>query len=202
MTMPSSYRMIYLVRHGQYDTSVTDKDGGGLTDLGREQAHLVGEALEYLPVERLISSTMSRAIETADIMAEYVEGERTKSDLLREAIPTIPPRFAEHFIDLMNRDPNFSHEAIHDDKQRANEAFETFFIPPSLANVDQHDIIVCHGNIMRYLTCKALDINVDTWGKLDIDHCGITIISVDSQGLMRLVSHNETRHIPFDKNTG
>ena len=199
VAMQSSYRMIYLVRHGQYDMSVRGADGGGLTELGREQAHFAAKALEYLPIDQIINSTMLRAIQTADIIAEYFTCDRIHTDLVREAIPSIPPRYAAHFIDMMNRDPNFNHEAIHDDQQRADEAFDTFFIPPAISNVDQHDIIVCHGNIMRYLTCKALGVNVDTWGKLDVDHCGITTISIDDQRRMRLVSHNETRHIPLDK---
>lgn len=188
-------RTLYLIRHGQYDSSVQSTDGGGLTQVGKEQAKYVGQVLRDIPVDIIVASTMIRAIETANIVAHYVEAEFRVTDLLREAIPSIPPRIAPHILKLMNLNPNITHDSIHEDQLRADEAFEKIFTPPPKGETP-HEFLVCHGNIMRYLTCKALGINSDTWGKININHCGITTITVDHEGLMRLVSHNETYHLP------
>jgi len=54
---------------------------------------------------------------------------------------------------------------------------------------DSHEVLVCHGIILRCFVCCALAINVDTWGKLNIDHCGIS-------AMRRLLTHNETGCLP------
>jgi serine/threonine-protein phosphatase PGAM5 len=190
-----SLRTLYLIRHGQYDTGVAHRDGGNLTQLGIEQAKYAAKAFANHPIDAIYASTMTRAVETANIIAQSVNLEYQTFDLLREAIPSIPPRIAEHILALMQNDPSFTHETIHEERKRADAAFEHFFTAPE-SDEPVHELLVCHGNILRYLTCRALDINVDTWAKMNINHCAITSISVDSQGRMRLVTHNETRHLP------
>lgn len=176
---------------------VKSRDGGSLTDVGKQQAECVARVLDGVALTSVVASTMLRAIETAAIIAEATPIEYTVTDLLREAIPSIPPRIATHILDLMARDPNITHESIHEDQKRADEAFNQFFVPPQDED-DTHDVLVCHGNILRYLMCKALGVNADTWAKMNINHCGITTIMIDENGLMRLHSHNETRHLPID----
>jgi serine/threonine-protein phosphatase PGAM5 len=190
-----SLRTLYLIRHGQYDTGVAHRDGGNLTELGIQQAKYAARALEHLHISAIHSSTMIRAVETANAIAQILNLDYQTSDLLREAIPSIPPRIAEHILALMQNDPSFTHETIHEERKRADTAFEHFFTAPE-DDAPIHEVLVCHGNILRYLTCRALDINVDTWAKMNINHCAITSISVDSQGRMRLVTHNETGHLP------
>jgi serine/threonine-protein phosphatase PGAM5 len=190
-------RTLYLIRHGQYQTGVKHPDGGSLTEKGCQQARIAGAALAHIPFSAIYASTMTRARETAVLIAEHVPVEIYLTDLLREALPGIPPRFAEEILGMMQRDPSITHETIHQDRLRADQAFEQFFIPPDEKS-DTHEALVCHGNMVRYLTCKALGIHVDTWAKMNIHHCGITTITVDEQGSMRLVSHNETRHLPLE----
>lgn len=191
-----SLRTLYLIRHGQYDTGVQHRDGGNLTRMGIEQAKYAAQAFVNLPINAIHCSTMIRAVETANIISQLVKMDFQTYDLLREAIPSIPPRIAEHILALMQNDPSFTHETIHEERKRADAAFEHFFTAPDEDSEPIHELLVCHGNILRYLTCRALDINVDTWAKMNINHCAITSISVDSQGRMRLVTHNETRHLP------
>lgn len=193
-----SIRTLYIIRHGQYDTSAHLPDGGNLTELGKLQAQHAGKALAHLPIDVVHASTMTRAIETANIISQEVKHDFLTHDLLREAIPTIPPRIAAQILEFMEKDPTFTHDTINADKKRVDEAFKTFFTAPDEDAAPTIELLVCHGNILRYLMCRALDINVDTWAKININHCGITSISIDSQGRMRLLTHNETRHIPVD----
>lgn len=190
-------RTLYMIRHGQYDTTTKTVDGGSLNDTGRKQAYHAGQAVARIPVDFIHASTMTRAIETANIIAEQVDAKYQTYDVLREAIPTIPPRIATEILNFMENDPLFTHDTIHQDKKRVDEAFEQFFSAPEPNSVSTHELLVCHGNIMRYLVCKALDVNVDTWAKLNINHCGICIVTVDMQARHRLITHNATGHIPI-----
>jgi serine/threonine-protein phosphatase PGAM5 len=161
------------------------------------QAEYAARALAHIQIDTIHTSTMVRAMETADIIAEVLQRDFITHDLLREAIPTIPPRIAGQILEMMEKSPTFGHDNIYADKQRADEAYDAFFVPPESDSEDTNEALVCHGNILRYLTCKALDINVDTWAKININHCGITSLSIDAQGRIRLLTHNETRHIPI-----
>ena len=67
--------MILWVRHGQSTWNVLDRMQGAelsppLTELGREQASAAAEALTGLSALRLLSSPATRALETAEIIAE------------------------------------------------------------------------------------------------------------------------------------
>lgn len=196
-----SFRIIHMIRHGQYDLEAQASDGGSLTRIGRKQAEHTAMALSHLTVEAIHCSTMIRAMETAAIIAETAGVDFNTHDLLREAIPSIPPRIATQILDLIEHDPSFDYESINADKQRADQAYETFFITPDEEENTQHELLVCHGNILRYLTCKALDINLNTWAKININHCGITTISIDVQGRTRLLRHNSAAHIPIELQT-
>lgn len=189
-------RTLYMIRHGQYDTTVTSVDGGNLTEIGREQAYYTGQSLARLPIDKVHTSTMTRAVETAGIISEQLSLDYKTYDNLREAIPTIPPRIATNILEYMESNPSFTHDNINQDKKRADDAFSNFFCAPSDEALSTHELLVCHGNIIRYLVCKALDINVDTWAKMNINHCGMSIITVDIQGRCRLINHNTTGHLP------
>lgn len=190
-------RTLYLVRHGQYDLNAKVENGGSLTQLGRMQAEYAGLGLAHMQIDAIHASTMTRAMETADIIAGVLKKEFSTHDVLREAIPSIPPRIASQILEMIASSSSLSHDTINEDKKRADEAYEQFFLAPEPDSEPTNEALVCHGNILRYLTCKALDINVDTWAKININHCGITSLSIDLHGRIRLLTHNETRHIPI-----
>ncbi|MEL6307054.1 MAG: histidine phosphatase family protein [Chloroflexota bacterium] len=191
-------RTLYIIRHGQYDQTEKSRDGGSLTDLGRQQAASVGNAFKRITVDAVHASTMTRARETAGIITDAIGAQYELHDSIREAIPSIPPRIASEILQLMEDRPNFTHDTIHQDKKRVDSAFDQFFSPPDEGAKSTNELLVCHGNILRYFTCRALDVNIDTWAKFNINHCGITIITVDERGRRRLVTHNATGHIPMD----
>ncbi len=68
---------ILMARHGQSQWQVEGDVVGGdspLTDTGRWQAHRLGEHLRtYERVDAVVSSSMRRAQETAEIVASYLE---------------------------------------------------------------------------------------------------------------------------------
>ncbi|XP_068946964.1 serine/threonine-protein phosphatase PGAM5, mitochondrial isoform X3 [Petaurus breviceps papuanus] len=86
-------RHIFLIRHSQYNLDGSlDKDRT-LTELGREQAELTGGRLASLGVkfDKIVHSSMTRAIETTDIISKHLPGvNRISTDLLREGAPIEP----------------------------------------------------------------------------------------------------------------
>jgi 2,3-bisphosphoglycerate-dependent phosphoglycerate mutase len=67
---------LYLIRHGQSHVNLAEWDSGntdeGLTELGQKQAAALGGWLpRFVPdVEAIYASTMRRALETAEYLAE------------------------------------------------------------------------------------------------------------------------------------
>ncbi len=91
--LPFGSRRIYLLRHGETDWNVLGKiQGGGydipLNENGRQQAMTTALALEDIPLGVVVSSNLSRAMETADILwarhNETVQDRRVVMDGLAE----------------------------------------------------------------------------------------------------------------------
>lgn len=68
--------MIYLIRHGETEWNQQKRRQGRrdipLNDQGRAQMRRCGELLAGLPVDAIITSPLSRAAESAELIAEYV----------------------------------------------------------------------------------------------------------------------------------
>lgn len=81
-------RRLILIRHGQTDYNATRRMQGQLdthlSDLGREQAATAGRALLDEPITRIISSDLTRALDTATIIASQLGVEVETDERLRE----------------------------------------------------------------------------------------------------------------------
>ncbi len=188
-------RLIFLVRHGQEDRdNQVDDLGGSLSATGIAQAQATAEYLRYVDFDAIYASTLRRADETADLIAGYhpdVPIEKTSE--LWESVPAIPAT-------LQNMVKDLSPEQIEAEQQRIAAAFNRFFAPvPDQA--DLQDLIVCHGNLIRYFVCRVLDAPLEMWVNLEIANCGITRIEVRPNGRLVLVTHNEHHHIPAKHQT-
>lgn len=69
-------RKLYFVRHGQSETNASGHIAGStdtpLTKLGRKQAKKAGKAAKKLNIDLIVSSPLSRALETAQIIAKQI----------------------------------------------------------------------------------------------------------------------------------
>jgi serine/threonine-protein phosphatase PGAM5 len=189
-------RTIYLIRHGEYDqTDTTDSDiGKKLTPLGIAQARLLSARLKAMPVEftSLTSSTMTRARETAMVINQDFPGPKLlQSDLIRECTP---PTWRKDIMDETD-----SLELI-ECKANLEEAFKEIFIP-SPDSKDRNDIIVCHGNVIRYFVTKILNVDPMSWLQMSITNCSLTIIRVLPDGKMKLDTFSDYGHIPENMRT-
>jgi serine/threonine-protein phosphatase PGAM5 len=178
---------LILVRHGQYGL----ENDGGLTDLGREQARLTGGWLarhfHAQRVDAMWCSTLPRARETATIIARDVLGSKAVHSKLRPTSVLCEGMYSKvkgYDVPIAERQA---------DRERADAAYTRFF---KTSRMDRLELVVCHGNLIRYLVCRAIDVPVARWTRMNSNHCAVTRILVRDTGAVRVVSYNETMHLP------
>jgi len=173
-------RTLVLVRHGEYSSK-------GLTRVGRVQAAHTARRIARLPVTALHCSTMLRALQTARIIAKgHPSLSLLRANLLRECVPSLPPP--------LRRSSAVPTETIRRGKHQADRAYHRYF-KRSRAG-DTCDVLVCHGNLIRYLVCRALGLGKYAWCGLGSAHCGITVMRIVANGAVVLDSYNDTGHLP------
>lgn len=213
---------IILIRHGQYDETFKEDEKRRLTPLGRKQADLTGERLKKmiegiddkfksLPVYSITVSDMTRAKETAEIIGAHLPDyiERSQPDeLLNEGIPApIIPSRPELDIE----------EDLAKNGKRIEQAFQKYFHRSTdetskkthCNNNEKHEveIIVCHGNVIRYFFCRALQLPPEAWLRLSTYNCSLTYLMIKPSGTVSCrmlgdIGHLGYAHSTFSHNHG
>lgn len=195
---PTATRTYVLVRHGQYENKTTDEERI-LTPLGRQQADATGDRLATFLKHKqqgknidlhFTMSTMTRATETAEIILQHFPDKKGKScDLIREGAPCKPvpkstkwnPEPTDYFADSVRIEAGFR-KYIH----RADLSQERHSI----------DVLVCHGNVIRYFVCRALQLPPEAWARFVVLNASITTITVHPNGKVSVSGIGETGHLP------
>jgi len=205
---PKASRVIVMVRHGQYNLEGKVDEERYLTDLGRKQAEKTGERLALLykdytatqdengnivkPRISLIKSTMTRATQTGDIVHSHFPGVDIRPcDMLREGGPCCP----EPPVDFWNPEPfEFFEEGA-----RIEAAFRKYFhrADPSQTETSV-DILVCHGNVIRYCVCRALQLDPAAWLRMSVANGSITVFSISPSGRVKITTVGDAGHMPPD----
>ncbi|HEX2621784.1 MAG TPA: histidine phosphatase family protein, partial [Phototrophicaceae bacterium] len=81
-----------------------------------------------------------------------------------------------------------------------DQAYQEYF-RPGPGDEDCYELIVCHGNVIRYFVSRVLRLDEDGWSNMLINNCGISRILIDTDGQMFLVSHNDIGHLPHELRT-
>ncbi|KAL8562585.1 hypothetical protein ACOMHN_045849 [Nucella lapillus] len=194
---PKANRHLILIRHGQYvDTATTDMERI-LTALGRQQAEVTGERLRALDLDftRMVSSTMARAVETADIIHKHLPAlTLDRDEILREGAPIQPePRHSSW------RPEKYQY---FQDGARIESAFRRYFhrADPEQKG-DSVEIIVCHANVIRYFVCRAMQFPPEAWLRISLAHTGLTHVVIRPSGRVVLKSLGNSGHLPPTKVT-
>lgn len=183
-------KTVLLLRHGQYKKEPVEQ----LTPLGRKQAALAGKRLKAFKISKMHFSTMPRARETAEIVKKHMEYEKRAlgTDILHECVPGFPKK-------KRKKSGHTDLKKLAKDKRQADRAFKQIF---TFSKRNSTELVVCHGNIIRYFICKALGINTELWLSMDIKQCGISSIQLNSKTReMKVMAHNDLGHIPLHKQT-
>ena len=183
-------RTLVLVRHGQYipDPKIDDSIGPHLSPLGSAQARLAGARLAGMPdkFDHLYASPVQRARDTAAIIGESFPGRRFEVvDDLAECTPYTWRK------DVTKDEKPADMAAC---KVQLDRVFERFFQPA--AGQPETDMLVCHGNVIRYLVTRALGVDTAAWLGMSIGHASITRIRVKADGSISVISVGDVGHIP------
>lgn len=188
-------RTIYLIRHGLYDEDDPRDEavGKGLTEDGRMQARITGARLAALgvPFDTLWTSPFTRARETADIIAPSLPG----------LTPRLAPELAECTPTTWRKDVMGALEPGEAEACGAQleQAFARFFVPSPAG--DRHELLVCHGNVIRWLWCRALGVETAAWLGMAIANCSITVIQIKPGGACKLYVFGDAAHLPVELQT-
>ena len=250
-------RILLLIRHGQYDTASPYDELRILTPLGRAQATATGHrlrarlaALGCEPPRAIVHSTMTRAVETAQLIqqAAFPEATLQAEPALREGAPCTPdpnwwhpseadvrrdgPRiegaFKRYFhrdvSDVPQRSPRTpllststgataSSSEVEDDVSSHRENTPAPAPAPAEAAPDaggaapstpqdaegtrsRCEIIVCHGNVIRYCALRALQLPPEAWLRLMVPNASITTVSITADGDALLSGLGDAGHLP------
>ena len=66
-----------------------------------------------------------------------------------------------------------------------------------LETVKSHSsVLVCHGNVIRYFVCRALQIDPECWLRMAVDNASITIVDIHASGKVSLRTLGNNGHHP------
>lgn len=200
---PAGVRTLYLVRHGAYDLEdPRDEDvGKGLLPIGVAQARLAGDRLRGLPFsfDAVYASPLTRARQTAQVIAAQLGGvghAAPRIDIDPDLAECTPPT---RRADIMAKEKPEDLAACSAQLERLAERL---LIPAPAAGGDRHELVVAHGNVIRWLVTQALGVDPTAWLSMSIGHASITVLAVDGKGLVRVLAVGDVGHLSPGMQTG
>lgn len=189
-------RTFVLVRHGHYDSdpAADPKLGPHLSPLGVAQGQLVGARLAGLPTrfDALHVSPMQRARDTAAAVgASFPDRRFGVVEDLAECTP--PTRVAR----IMKEEKAEDLAAC---RAQLDRLFTTHFRPAE--GVARTELVVAHGNVIRYLVARALGLDELNWLSMSVGHVSITRIRVEADGSFKVIAVGDVGHLPPNMLTG
>ena len=192
-------RRLVLVRHGHYEREGDLGDSvWGLSALGRRQAARCGRRLvRQIPnyhgkFEGIYSSPWPRALQTAEIIAHELEIDKVRVKPYLHEVPPIVPA-DENGVSIH---PGMGVTPPEDRKAAVSQLERVLARFLKSSRGDTTYLVVCHGNLIRYLVAHTLGLPLESWMRMDICHASITEIRVFPNNICALVSYNDTGHQP------
>ncbi|WP_454855516.1 histidine phosphatase family protein [Promicromonospora soli] len=180
-------RHLYLARHGAADAF------GELTDIGHQQASLLGERLAGLPVDAVWHSPLPRAAASARVIGGHLpDAPVAEAPELVDHVPYVPPA-----ADLPPAWAGFFDG--YDDAERAPgerlaAALVDRFAKPA-AN-ETHEVLVTHAFQVAWLLRHALDAPPSRWLGMNSGNTALTVIEYRDGLPPGVVLFNDMGHLP------
>lgn len=197
---------LYLIRHGEKMSNDKNHDMLELTEKGFQQAELLGERLARQPMDIIYSSSMKRALQTAETINKYLHREIIVRPDLREVHMGISER--EGWDSLVRHYPEFMREWYKRDRDlryppdgesgedvwnRASKVIEEI-----VATDYENVAVVAHGGTIRILICGFLKLSQARRFCLGqpTENCSISIVKYDKAERQYYVhSFNDYAHL-------
>ncbi len=175
---------IYFIRHGETDANKFEGGSEKLNTEGKQQLKFLVEYLKHLDFDLLISSDLERAMDTAKQIQKAKKIKKIK----------IIPELREIYRGIVGG-PKIQGETpnIREEKNNVETAWK------KITGLKKKNIaVVCHGNVIRYMIGKALNVKKKDLWRIVVDNCSVTEMEVLNKRIL-LVSINEHRHITYNE---
>lgn len=211
-------RHVIFVRHAQGlkdspETATTPSTASGsvkadakaaLSEVGQKQVQLTAKRLLDLfeevdtvyhsgaPVDKATAKVLHKAFsKDPQSMPRLVE-----TGLLSEAVPVLPSPAPAALRDGMPAEKLQAHAA------RAECAFHAFVWPPRCDKKHRQlastEIVVGPGNLIRFLTCRAIQLPKQAWSRMAASHCTVTWLEIGEDGGVILREFGGSGHMPAE----
>mgnify|MGYP000918925010 CR=1 FL=1 len=197
---------IYLIRHGQSEWNILSKIQGQkdakLTDLGREQARKLGERLINENIDVIYSSDLSRALETAKIIASRIQKPIVECKELREikfgpweglTLDEIKKQYEEEYLVWMRNPERFKlegAETLEDLKERVMIYLDEIITE----NKDKNIAIVSHNATLKVIILNLLGMGNAFYKNISLNNVSLTIVERREYNNV-LTLFNDTSHL-------
>jgi broad specificity phosphatase PhoE len=193
---------LHLIRHGQSNWNEEKRIQGQsesiLTDLGIQQAQVVGERLRHLDFDQVFCSTSLRTRQTAEHLFKHRDFDIEYLDSLREI--GLGPWVGRLHDDVAEAEPviykQFSHEP-HLFKISGAETFDELqqrivtAVKDIVARFHQRQVVmVSHGTILKSFLCYIQHRPLSEMQELpQLHNCAHSIVEVNADGSGRVVQY-------------
>ncbi|HEX7735031.1 MAG TPA: histidine phosphatase family protein [Ktedonobacteraceae bacterium] len=191
---------LLFIRHGQTTWNVEhllpgQLPGVPLTEVGREQAERLAEALKILPITAIISSPLERACDTASYLARVRELPVLTEDDLKDT--DVGPWAGKNYNELRKedsawkdyvRDPTRAPEGVESFpqvQQRVVAAVESWLKREETGN---YPAFVAHADVIKLLLAHYMGLETARAGWLNIENASVSIVELEEEQRPRVVS--------------
>ena len=199
---------IILLRHGETTWNIEGRYQGQedtpLSPRGLEQGRKAALALKDIPIDRAISSPLSRSFETCRMAADYHHLPVMKDSRLIEIshglwegihADEIEARYPKEFH-LWHTHPEQVQmpegENLEDVRKRARTACDEY--------AEKYDgetvLVAAHDAVNKAIICDLLGLDMSHFWQIKQDNACINVLECD-KGLWRLVTLNSTAHLGY-----
>ncbi len=70
------------------------------------------------------------------------------------------------------------------------------------AGRDRQELVVAHGNVIRWLVTRVLGVDPESWLVMSIGHASLTVLRIEPTGEARLLALGDVGHLPPNLQTG
>ena len=95
----------------------------------------------------------------------------------------------------------YARESVRADGERIERAFRKIFhraAPRADGAPHEYEIVVCHGNVIRYFALRALQLPPEAWLRLCTFNCSITYLVIRPSGSVSLRCLGDIGHLDPD----
>ncbi len=180
---------IYLIRHGRQSSRLCNVNVS-LCEAGRRQSVLLGERLSAIGIEKLYSSDLLRARETAEIVNQFLQVEHIIYPDLREISfgdmeGLSDEVIAEKYADFKKRQSQMTEDLPYPGGENAADVIKRAL--PVLSKIAGSGIeraaVVTHGGVIRSITAGILNMDLAKARLIggSLENCSITELDYTPQ---------------------